>query len=69
MYKAYKAKRAKMSWGYKVYKGFDLLDVTKEDVQDYKEYITRRCRVWGSRFEAKYSDDLSRMLETGADFF
>lgn len=46
---------------------WDLLDVTDEDVQDYREYLQRRGRVLRGRFEAVVSDDLVRMLEMGAD--
>ena len=55
--------------GYAIFSGIDMLHVTKEDVEDYRAYITRRTTVWGSRFEAKYSDDLSRMINMGADIF
>lgn len=61
--------RSQLKWGMNIYSGIDMLDVTKEDVEDYRAYITRRTTVWGSRFEAKYSDDLSRMLNMGADIF
>lgn len=46
---------------------WDLLDVTDEDVQEYRDYLQRRGRVLRGRFEAVVSDDLVRMLEMGAD--
>lgn len=55
--------------GYGIYSGIDFLDVTPQDVEDYRRYITRRTSIWGRKFEANYSDDLSRMLNMGTDIF
>ena len=52
-----------------LYSGIDLIDVTKEDVEEYNRYFSRVSRVMGSRFEANYSDDLTRMINMGVDMF
>lgn len=58
-----------INYPYMIYSGIDFLDVTPQDVEDYRRYITRRTSIWGRKFEANYSDDLSRMLNMGTDVF
>lgn len=52
-----------------VYMGIDFFDVTEQDRREYHEYFKRIGRVLGSRVEAKYTDDIIRMINTGVDIF